>query len=181
MSTLNERIKKLRKILDLTQQDFADRLGTTRNNIAGYEIGRRAPSIAVISLICREFNVNETWLRTGSGDMFVPKEEDPLDELVKQKNLSRWDRLLIEKFLDLNAGQREAVMKYVLKVVDNYRQLEAQVPAQKSKEKETSIESDSIESEETLYKSSSGYVASADSSALSSTGGMEKTDGAKLA
>lgn len=69
---MNERIKKLRKALDLTQQDFANRLGTTRDNIAGYETGRRSPSVAVISLICREFDVSETWLRTGEGDMFVP-------------------------------------------------------------------------------------------------------------
>jgi transcriptional regulator with XRE-family HTH domain len=69
---LNERIKKLRKALDLTQQDFANRLGTTRDNIAGYETGRRSPSVAVISLICREFDVSETWLRTGEGDMFIP-------------------------------------------------------------------------------------------------------------
>lgn len=59
---MNERIKKLRKALDLTQQDFANRLGTTRDNIAGYETGRRSPSVAVISLICREFDVSETWL-----------------------------------------------------------------------------------------------------------------------
>lgn len=69
---MNERIKKLRKALDLTQQDFANRLGTTRDNIAGYETGRRSPSVAVISLICREFDVSETWLRTGEGDMFIP-------------------------------------------------------------------------------------------------------------
>jgi HTH-type transcriptional regulator/antitoxin PezA len=61
--------------LDLTQQDFADRLGTTRNNIAGYEIGRRAPSVAVITLICKTFNVSEVWLRTGEGAMFIERSE----------------------------------------------------------------------------------------------------------
>ena len=79
MNTLNERIKKLRKGLDLTQQEFADRLGTTRNNIAGYEVGRRSPSEAVISLICKTFNGSETWLRTGEGEMFVQRTRD--DEL----------------------------------------------------------------------------------------------------
>lgn len=70
---MNERIKKLRKALNFTQQEFADRLGTTRNNIAGYETGRRAPSVAVISLICREFGVSETWLRTGEGEIFLQR------------------------------------------------------------------------------------------------------------
>lgn len=64
---MNERIRQLRKFLDMTQQEFSDRLGVARNNIAGYETGKRSPSNAVISLICREFKVNEVWLRTGEG------------------------------------------------------------------------------------------------------------------
>lgn len=68
---MNERLKELRIKLNLTQQEFADKLGTSRNNIAGYEIGRRSPSDAVVSLICREFNVNEEWLRSGTGSPFL--------------------------------------------------------------------------------------------------------------
>lgn len=67
---MNERIKQLRKELGLTQQQFADKIGIKRTTIATYENGRNSPIDAVISLICREFNVNETWLRNGSGDMF---------------------------------------------------------------------------------------------------------------
>ena len=67
---MKDRIKKLRKELDLTQQEFADRIGVKRGGIANYEIGRNEPTDSVISLICREFNVNETWLRTGEGEMF---------------------------------------------------------------------------------------------------------------
>lgn len=70
------RIKKLRKALDLTQQEFAGRLGIKRNTVANYETGRNDPIDAVISLICREFNVNEHWLRTGEGDMFVQLSRD---------------------------------------------------------------------------------------------------------
>ena len=77
---MNERLKIVRKSLNLTQQQFADRLNTSRNNIAGYESGTRLPSSSAISLICREFNVNETWLRTGEGEMFQPKSRN--DELL---------------------------------------------------------------------------------------------------
>ena len=70
---LNSRIKELRKNLNLTQQEFANRLGVNRNNIAGYETGTRNPSDGVISLICREFNVNENWLRNGNGEIFIEK------------------------------------------------------------------------------------------------------------
>lgn len=75
---MNERLRKLRKQLDLTQQEFANKLGISRNNIGSYETGR-CPSDAVISLICREFGVNEVWLRTGEGgddNMFVKAAED---------------------------------------------------------------------------------------------------------
>lgn len=82
---MNERLKKLRKELDMTQQEFADKLGTARNNIAGYETGKRNPSNAVISLICREFNVNEKWLRTGEGDMFIElSRSDEIAQFVGQ-------------------------------------------------------------------------------------------------
>lgn len=67
---MNERIKQLRKELGLTQQQFADNLKIARGNIAAYEVGKNSPSDAVISLICREFDVNEVWLREGSGNMF---------------------------------------------------------------------------------------------------------------
>ena len=70
---MDERIKELRKALGLTQQEFSDRIGVKRNTIAQYESGRNAPLDAVIGLICREFNVSETWLRTGEGEMFQPK------------------------------------------------------------------------------------------------------------
>ena len=68
---MNERLKKLRKALDLTQQEFADRIGVKRNSFANYETGRNTPIDAIIISLCKEFNVNENWLRTGEGDMFI--------------------------------------------------------------------------------------------------------------
>lgn len=73
---MNERLKKLRKTLDLTQQKFADMIGMKQNTIAQYEMGRTVPSDAIIFSICREFNVNEEWLRTGNGEMFVELTRD---------------------------------------------------------------------------------------------------------
>lgn len=71
--TINQRIKKLRKVLDLTQQEFAERIGSVQNTITGYETGRRGPSNQVVTLICREFGVNEAWLRNGDGEMFIKR------------------------------------------------------------------------------------------------------------
>ena len=77
---MNERIKELRQALGLTQQVFADKAGTSRANIAGYEKKKSVPSDAVISLICEKFDVNEEWLRDGVGEMF--KERLPQDEVA---------------------------------------------------------------------------------------------------
>lgn len=68
---MNERLKELRKKLGLTQQEFAERLGIKRNAVTNYEVGRNAPADMVVSLICREFGVNEEWLRTGEGPQFI--------------------------------------------------------------------------------------------------------------
>jgi len=86
---LNERLKKLRKALDLTQQAFADKIGMKQNTIAQYEMGRTVPSDAIIFSICREFNVNEDWLRTGKGDMFL--------KLSRKDQLILWASTALEE------------------------------------------------------------------------------------
>lgn len=68
--TQNERIALVRKSLGLTQEKFAEQVGLSRNFMWMIESGTRVPSDRTISDICREFNVNETWLRTGEGEMF---------------------------------------------------------------------------------------------------------------
>lgn len=71
MSSISERIKEVRKKAGLTQQKFADRIGAKQNTVAQYEIGRNTPIDPVITSICREFRVNEKWLRTGEGAMEI--------------------------------------------------------------------------------------------------------------
>lgn len=73
---MNERIKNLRKTLGFTQQEFAERIGVKRNTIAQYEIGRNEPIDSVVNLICKEYNVNEDWLRNGTGEMFIQQTKD---------------------------------------------------------------------------------------------------------
>lgn len=73
---MKDRIKAIRKATGLTQSEFGIRIGVKGNTIGNYEIGLRSPSDAVIMSICREFNVSETWLRTGEGEMFVTLSRD---------------------------------------------------------------------------------------------------------
>lgn len=73
---MNERIKELRQYFSLTQQKFADRLNMSRNFIAQIEIGSKVPSDRTIKDICKEFNADEEWLRTGKGDMLKNEDKD---------------------------------------------------------------------------------------------------------
>jgi transcriptional regulator with XRE-family HTH domain len=89
---MNERIKKIRKEVGLTQQEFAEAIKVKRNTVATYEMGRSIPSDAAISLICREFDVNEEWLRTGEGEMFIEKTKDEqIAEMLADIQLSGED------------------------------------------------------------------------------------------
>ena len=73
---MNSRIKLIRDNADLTQDAFGKRIGSARNTIANYENGNRTPSNAVITSICKEFGINEEWLRTGEGEMYLPIERE---------------------------------------------------------------------------------------------------------
>lgn len=73
---MKDRIKKIRKDSELTQQEFAQKIGSTQNVLANYEIGRRNPSSSVINNICKTFGVNEEWLRTGEGDPYIKVDRD---------------------------------------------------------------------------------------------------------
>ena len=111
--TMGERIKKMRKGLNLTQQEFASQIGTTQNVLANYESGRRNPSASAFNNICKTFNVSETWLRTGEGDMKAPGPEESVDELIQEHGLDNLDRQIILEFIKLKPEDRESVKRYV--------------------------------------------------------------------
>jgi len=77
---MNDRIKELRKALGMSQEELGGRLGVTNTAISGYESGRRNLTDQMVISICREFNVNENWLRTGEGEMFLLLDKE--DELA---------------------------------------------------------------------------------------------------
>lgn len=112
---MNERIKALRKRLGLTQQAFADRLKIARGNIGAYEVGKNAPSDAVISLMCKEFHVNEIWLRTGEGgddNMFTKVSEEDRYSINLGK-LSRTENQMARNMLNAIAEAYPEKLKHI--------------------------------------------------------------------
>lgn len=118
---MKDRIKKIRRELDLTQQEFADRIGVKRNSLANYETGRNTPIDAIAMSICREFNVNEEWLRNGTGEMFT--------KLDLENQLMRWAgnvlkdesdsfrRRFVNMMMGLTEDEWELLERKVLEVV----------------------------------------------------------------
>ena len=81
---MKNRIKQIRKHFNLNQEEFGKRIGAKQSTVTAYECGNRVPMDVTITSICREFGVNEEWLRTGKGEMFIPKSRgQEIGEIVK--------------------------------------------------------------------------------------------------
>lgn len=121
---MKDRIKKIRKELDLTQQGFAEKIGTTANVLTNYETGRRNPSASVINNICKTFDVNETWLRTGEGEMLVQRTRnqvitDFLGDLIIED--ATFKKRLIEALAELDERDWESLEKLANKLTNKKR------------------------------------------------------------
>ena len=123
--TLGERIKKIRKEKDLTQQALADQIGIKQNSVALIESGKRNASDQVILAICRECRVREEWLRSGSGEMFVPSPTSELDALAaRYPQMTHETYVFIEKLVSLPESAQNAIMGFLREVVDGFGDVE---------------------------------------------------------
>lgn len=119
---MNTRIKEIREKERLTQEEFGKRIGSARNTIANYETGNRKPSNAVITSICREFNINEDWLRNGNLPMkvVVPKRlETYLGEISKGND--EFIKDLIEVYMELDQTSKDALKEIAKKMADKQK------------------------------------------------------------
>ena len=114
---MNERIKSIRKSLNMTQELFSKKLNLSRNYIALIETGDRIPSDRTISDICREYNINEQWLRTGEGEMYdLP--EDRTAAIVADlldRSSPTYDLILnvLERYQQLDPVSREVIDRFI--------------------------------------------------------------------
>lgn len=123
--TLGERIKKVRRSLDLTQQDFCKRIGFKQNSISLVESGKRNISDQAIKSICREFNINEAWLRNEEGEMFIPSPTSELDALAaKYPQMTHETYVFIEKLVGLPESTQNTIMGFLKEVVDSFGDVE---------------------------------------------------------
>ena len=115
---MNERVKLLRKTLKLSGEKFGEKLGVQRNAISQIETGKNNLSEQMLLAICREYNVNEKWLRTGEGEMFIETKESFLENISKQYSLDDLDIKIIESYLNLSPDGREFIKNYIKSICD---------------------------------------------------------------
>lgn len=116
---MNERLLAIRNHFNRSQKSFGEALGVSRDVIASLESGRVPIKDALIKLICREFGVNEQWLRTGQGSMLDDSKPSILDRLAAEKNLTPREQAVVSAFLDLSPQDRAAIMRYLDSVIDH--------------------------------------------------------------
>ena len=106
---MNSRVRELRKALNLSQKDFAQKIGLKQNAISYMEKSGATVTEQNIKTICSQFSVNENWLRTGSGKMFLENEK-------KQKEF-------FEIFDELSPALLDYLIKTARELLDTQKKL----------------------------------------------------------
>lgn len=111
--TQGERIKEIRKTLDLTLDKFGEKLGVTKQTVSRIENGVNNVTDQMARSICREYNVNYDYLMYGEGNMFGDLPQTIIDELCLQYDLNDSDRALVEMYVSLPESDRSRIVSYI--------------------------------------------------------------------
>lgn len=125
---IGERIEILRKDLSMSRRVFGERLGVSESVIVNIEydrLKRPEQKESLYKLICKEFNVNENWLRTGDGEMFadVPVEDEYFKAATQiSKSGDKFAMQAIIEYWKLDDVSKEVLMDYIYKIAEKSRE-----------------------------------------------------------
>lgn len=127
---MNKRIRKLRKTLDLTMEKFGERLGVKRNTVSQWETGTNSVTDQMFKSICREYNVNENWLRTGEGEMFcIPEDETAaiVSDLLEDADDDFYKMVLdvVRTYQQLQPDSKEVLKNFCQQLAENIKDRKA--------------------------------------------------------
>lgn len=118
--TQGERIKEVRKALDLTLEKFGEKIGMKKNSVSQLENGKNSVTEQVVKSICREFSVDYIWLTTGDGEMFIDSDDDfteRIDRIMAGENDTR--KNLFKALLNASDDDIEALDR----IIDLYNEI----------------------------------------------------------
>ena len=121
---MGERLKLLRKALNLKQADFGARIGLSQPTIGMYEKETRPITERVISQLVSEFHINEEYLRHGTGDMFIDQKPKLVQQLAEELALSDREQRLLLTFLSFPPETRAQILDFAQEFVAKLQQME---------------------------------------------------------
>ena len=129
MDAINERLIQLRKACRKNQTDFGKAIGLARSGVAAIEAGQRSVTEKHLIMLSNweEYNVNIDWLRTGSGEMFLPTETDALEKIRKEYDLTDAQFRFVSNFLRLPENEKEIIFNFLSSVFDGTETVESKI------------------------------------------------------
>lgn len=118
METINDRIKQVRKSLNLNQANFGEQITLAQTYLSQIERGDREVTEKILKLVCLQFNASERWLRTGEGNMFEESSDSLISQLCEKYQLDDMAHVLLETFVSMPQNERDAVMSFARRVAD---------------------------------------------------------------
>lgn len=115
--TQGERVREIRKVLNLTLEKFGEKIGVGKGAISKIEKNDRNLTEQMAISICREYNVNYDYLMNGDGEMFDTLPQTILEELCKQYDLDDLDKILIELYLEMSETQRSVLKQTIQQMI----------------------------------------------------------------
>lgn len=161
--TENERIKQVRKSMNLTLETFGQRVGVTKAAISRVENGFRSVTDQMRRSICREFGVNEDWLLTGEGEMFVHAPSSDVGALAEKYRLTPEAQVMIERFIQLSPEIQKGILDYILDVA---AVINGERPGQSKAEKLAQYAKELDEAEEAAERSSASQTSDGDTAKM---------------
>lgn len=113
---MNERLKMIRSAKGMNQADFAKALGIGQSTLAMMEVGKREILDRHIKTICSVFRVNEEWLRSGSGEMFIEDRQTLIEKLSREFKLDDFARRFIETYIELPEAHRNVIKNFAREI-----------------------------------------------------------------
>ena len=112
MNDIALRIEQLIKKLEMSNAEFARRIGVTRSSVSLWISGQNIPSETTLREICRQFNVDYNWLKFGQSEMFLKTAESFSKAMQSKFELSDTETLFISTFLESDKQTRNALISF---------------------------------------------------------------------
>lgn len=116
---VNDRVKLIRKELNLTQKEFGSEIAVAQSYLTNIENGLRPVTDKIVKLICTIFNVNENWLRNGELPMFLPTVDDELKQLALKYKFNDFEYKFLYEYLKLDLEKRADVAEFLENILNS--------------------------------------------------------------